>query len=98
MKCDKWDYLDNLLRKVAKEAGVLPDQLTVRGVVKISRNPVAVGGFADILRGRLGRERVALKVFRVYGKKEDIKRDIAVRSHQCLVHHADTLVRVYAKK
>ncbi len=62
---------------VVKE-GILPEQLMVRGVERLGDHAVAWGGFADIWKGTVKAELVALKVLRLYGQPEAQKAMISV--------------------
>ena len=46
--------------------------LTGKRVRRIGKRPVAVGGFADVCQGAIGRKQVAIKVTRLSRPKPDI--------------------------
>jgi len=55
------------LRHICGHHNVLPSSHIISdGLRKTSDNPVAYGGFADVWEGKLGDERVCIKVLRVY--------------------------------
>jgi hypothetical protein len=57
----------SLLVKLAIASGVLPRDLFIRGVdLGRDPHPHALGGFADVFRGILGSQQVAVKCLRVY--------------------------------
>lgn len=58
--------LSNLLFRGRKE-GHLPSRFYVKDVIRVGKDPVAGGGFADVWRGEWDKKPVALKVLRVFG-------------------------------
>lgn len=83
---------------VVKE-GTLPEQLMVRGAERLGDHAVAWGGFADIWKGTLEGELVALKVIRLYGQPEERKASIGVCTSisrfdkACLIRSRDSARR-----
>lgn len=70
-RCKDYHKLVPLLNKLVMRCTTLPPCLIVRGASRVGLNPVAGGGFADIWKGLLNREFVALKVLRIYGGFEN---------------------------
>jgi hypothetical protein len=57
-----------LLSKLCSRSGLLPSSCRISESIKrVTRNPLFIGGFADVHRGQLGSRDVALKVLRVHG-------------------------------
>ncbi|TDL15027.1 kinase-like protein [Rickenella mellea] len=54
------------LARVAKRYATYPDSLLIHNVHLLGTHPVAGGGFADIWKGRLGGQAMALKAFRIF--------------------------------
>lgn len=67
-----------LLVELAKHSNQLPTSLFVAGVTLLSNEPCAMGGFADVFRGKLGDMTVALKRLRVVA---DQTHQIAMINH-----------------
>jgi hypothetical protein len=57
------------LVKLSRASRLYPECLTLTGV-KIGNNPVAAGGFGDIFRGNVRGENIAVKVLRIFKKKD----------------------------
>ncbi len=66
-------FLNRVLHRLVTKEGILPDQLLLHGVEKLGEHAVAWGGFADIWKGTVNGELVALKVLRLYGQPEEQK-------------------------
>lgn len=56
----------------------MPTHMHVKGVIKIGRDPVGSGGFADVWKGMVNGTIVALKVPRLYCEGIDLKTVAAV--------------------
>lgn len=57
--------------KLMKNKGVVPPDLIVHGVTRIGTSPEGGGGFADVWKGKVNSETIALKVLRLFGRPED---------------------------
>jgi len=56
-------------------------------IKRLSENPIAAGGYCDVYLGeRLGKEKVALKVVRLYGSTEVDKEKARKVSIECALH------------
>jgi hypothetical protein len=66
--CQQW------VRKVAKYVGVLPSSFVLDGVKKSCDLAVNGGGFADVYEGTYQKQKVAIKVIRVFLTGENRKR------------------------
>lgn len=65
--------LNLLIYDAAKRYNIVPTHMHVKGVVKIGRDPVGSGGFADIWKGMANGTVVALKVPRLHCDGVDLK-------------------------
>ncbi len=83
-RCENYHKLVPLLNKLVMRCTTLPPCLVVTGVSRVGTNPVAGGGFADIWKGLLDGEVVALKVLRIYGGIENHAATYKVGCHRNL--------------
>jgi predicted unusual protein kinase regulating ubiquinone biosynthesis (AarF/ABC1/UbiB family) len=61
-------YVDVLLR-LSRASRLYPESFILKGI-EILGHPVAAGGFADVYKGRLRGQEIAIKVLRVYQKTD----------------------------
>ncbi|KAJ7442744.1 kinase-like domain-containing protein [Mycena galericulata] len=83
-----------VLNRLAQYVGILPEELTIQGVVLLSEAPVNGGGFSNIYQGvytnSAGEQvEVALKVLRIFEDQPDERRQILHNkfSQEALVWH-----------
>ncbi|TDL23526.1 kinase-like protein [Rickenella mellea] len=65
-KCPNHHQLEELLWKIVRNRGILPNYLFVDGAQKLQPNPVAAGGYADVWKGSIQDKVVALKELRLF--------------------------------
>ncbi|TDL23535.1 kinase-like protein [Rickenella mellea] len=58
---------ERFLKKIVRTRDILPHYLFIHGVQKVGKNAIRGGGFADVWRGELEGNPVALKVLRIFG-------------------------------
>ena len=64
------------LTKLSRATGLYPECLVLQGI-EIRGDAVGGGGFADIFKGRLRNQQIAVKVLKVY-EKSDIEKLLKV--------------------
>ena len=57
-----------VISKLCKTHIILPSSCVILGeIARVGDDPLFMGGFADVYRGQLGVQKVAMKVLRMYG-------------------------------
>ncbi|TDL15389.1 kinase-like protein [Rickenella mellea] len=69
-KCSGCRVFERVIFDLVSKTGILPSHLFICGARRVGRNPVIGGGFADVWRGELRGEPVALKVLRIFQRGE----------------------------
>ncbi|TDL20654.1 kinase-like protein [Rickenella mellea] len=69
-KCSWHRVFERVIFYIVSKTGILPSRLFKCGARRVGRNPVIGGGFADVWRGELKGESVALKVLRIFQRGE----------------------------
>ncbi|KAH8110411.1 kinase-like protein [Phellopilus nigrolimitatus] len=59
--------LERFLQKLVNVTGFLPKFLFLSNIKRVGKNPITGGGFADVWKGSMGGNLVALKVLRNFG-------------------------------
>lgn len=69
----------SILVKLAARSGVLPKSLFVEGITLQSMDPVSIGGFADVYKGLMDGQVLALKRLRITVSRKEREKMYQVR-------------------
>lgn len=58
------------LIRLAKDSGRYPECMTLLGVEKVGKHPIARGGFGEVWKGIFQGKSIALKVLHIYQKSD----------------------------